>query len=267
MSFNKIVILTGAGISADSGLSTFRDSGGLWEKYSLEEIATPKAFRQNPTLVWKFYSMRRIEADRAKPNLAHLALVEFARTNADKKISLITQNVDGLHHRADPQEYLPPLAMHGNLNESRCTHCGTVYFDDYAYFNLDGNYAPTRLNICSESQRATDHYLHHYKLQYKQFLPLSPCCNQELRPHIVWFGEYPFFMEKITPLLKECDLFITIGTSGNVYPAAGFLEVAKSYGARTVCLNKEEIIQSNLCDEFRAGRAIDIVPEYLKSLT
>lgn len=263
----NIVILTGAGISADSGLQTFRDSGGLWDKYRLEEIATPEAFKQNPLLVWKFYSMRRIEANKAQPNLAHLSLVNFAKNHPEKKITLITQNVDGLHHRADPQEYLPPLCMHGSLNESRCVHCGTIYFDDYAYFDLKGDYAPSRLNICTDSQRATPSYLHHYRLQYKNFLPLSPCCQQELRPHIVWFGEYPLFLEKIQPLLKNCDLFISIGTSGNVYPAAGFLQTAKGHGAKTVCLNKEEIIQHDLCDEFISGRAIDIVPPYFESLS
>ncbi|HLT21828.1 MAG TPA: NAD-dependent deacylase [Bacteriovoracaceae bacterium] len=267
MSYNNIVILTGAGISADSGLSTFRDSGGLWDKYRLEEIATPEAFEENPQLVWKFYSMRKIEAAQAKPNLAHFALVDFTKKNPQKNITLITQNVDGLHHRADSQEDLSPLCMHGSLNESRCTHCGTVYFDDYAYFNLDGDYAPTKYNLCNETQRATDQYLHHYKFQYKNFLPLSPCCNQSLRPHIVWFGEFPLLMEKIHPLLQKCDLFISIGTSGNVYPAAGFLQIAKAHGARTVCLNKEEIIQHDLCDEFISGRAIDIVPRYLNSLT
>ena len=267
MGFKNIVILTGAGISADSGLSTFRDSGGLWEQYRLEEIATPEAFHNNPTLVWKFYSMRRIEAAKASPNLAHFALVEYARNHPEKKVTLITQNVDGLHHRADPHEELSPLCMHGSLNESRCTHCGEIYFDDYAYFNLNGDYAPTQLNLCNESQRASPRYLHHYKLQYRKFLPLSPCCNQDLRPHIVWFGEYPLYMEKIQPLLRECDLFVSIGTSGNVYPAAGFLQVAKSHRAKTVCLNKEEILQHDLCDEFIAGRAIDIVSQYFKKLT
>ena len=267
MGFNNIVILTGAGISADSGLSTFRDAGGLWDKYPLEEIATHEAFLKDPQLVWKFYSMRRIEAAKASPNLAHFSLVDFANKNSHKKITLITQNVDGLHHRADPHEELSPLCMHGSLNESRCTHCGMVYYDDYAYFNLNGDYAPTKYNLCNESQRASQSYLHHYRLQYKNFLPLSPCCNQDLRPHIVWFGELPLFMEKIQPLLKSCDLFISIGTSGNVYPAAGFLQTAKANGAKTVCLNKEEIMQHDQCDEFIAGKAIDIVPNFLKKLT
>lgn len=267
MSFNHIVILTGAGISADSGLSTFRDSGGLWENYRLEEVATPEAFAKDPILVWKFYSMRRIEAMRAKPNTAHYALVQFAKMHPSKTVSLITQNVDGLHHRADSLENLTPLCMHGTLNESRCTHCGTLYFDDYAYFNLQGDYAPKRLELCTPSERAHENYLHHYKLKFKNFLPLSPCCQTELRPHIVWFGEEPLFMEKIIPLLKKCDLFISIGTSGNVYPAAGFIQTAKKSGARIVCLNKEEIVQHDICDEFIQGLAVDIVPTYLNKLT
>lgn len=267
MSFEKIIILTGAGISADSGLSTFRDSGGLWEKYRIEEVATPQAFILNPLLVWKFYSMRRIEAARAQPNSAHYSLVEFAQVHPEKKVSLITQNIDGLHQRADPRELIPPLCMHGSLNESRCHQCGTVYFDDYAYFNLAGDYAPKRLDLCNQFERAHPFYLHHFKLQFKNFLPLSPCCNQELRPHIVWFGEEPLFINKIEPLLKNCDLFISIGTSGNVYPAAGFMQIAKSYGARVVCLNKEEIIQHDLCDEFIQGKASDTLAPFLKNLT
>lgn len=267
MNYQSIVVLTGAGISADSGLSTFRDAGGLWDNYRLEEIATPEAFAKDPQLVWKFYSMRRIEAAKAKPNLAHFALVDFAKKNPHKNITLITQNVDGLHHRADLEEDLSPLCMHGSLNESRCSHCSTVYYDDYAYFNLEGDYAPTKFNLCNETQRASENYLHHYKLQYSNFLPLSPCCNQPLRPHIVWFGEFPLHMEKIQPRLQKCNLFISIGTSGNVYPAAGFLQTAKTNGATTVCLNKEEIIQQDLCDEFIAGKAVDIVPQFLNSLT
>ena len=267
MNYKNIVILTGAGISADSGLATFRDSGGLWDQYEITDIATPEAFERDPILVWKFYSLRRIQAAKAKPNLAHTSLVDFARKHSEKNVTLITQNVDVLHFRADPDEVLPPLAMHGNLHESRCHQCGEVYFDDYSYFNESGNYAPIRLELCNSSQRAAPNYLHHYKLKYQRFLPLSPCCGNLLRPNIVWFGEFPMHMQRIQSELKKCDLFISIGTSGNVYPAAGFMQLAHANGAKTVCLNKEEIIQSNYCDEYIEGRAIEIVPPYFEKLT
>lgn len=262
----KIVILSGAGISAESGISTFRDSNGLWEKYRIEDVATPEAYKANPLLVWKFYSMRRLQAAEANPNKAHLSLVKFTE-NKNKEVHLITQNVDVLHQRADDREILPPICMHGSLNESRCLHCGTIYFDDYAYFDLKGNYAPQETVLCTTGQRASTQYLHHYKLNYKDFLPLSPCCNTPLRPNIVWFGEIPFHMGKIDRLLSEADMFISIGTSGQVYPAAGFLQVAKSAGAYTVCINKEEIPQSNYIDLFIEGHASVKVPEFLESLS
>lgn len=266
LSFHKIVILTGAGISAESGINTFRDSGGLWEQYDINDVATPEAYVRNPQLVWKFYSMRRLQAAAASPNRAHEALVEFARKRA-RDIHLITQNVDVLHQRADVTEVLPPLCMHGSLNESRCSHCDTVYFDDHAYFDMKGDYAPQETILCTPHQRASSHYLHHYKLSYKDFLPLSPCCNSPLRPNIVWFGEVPFHLPKIDRLLSEADLFISIGTSGQVYPAAGFLQQAKRSGARTVCINKEEIPQNRFIDEFIPGLASNEVPRFFKSLT
>ena len=262
--FKSIVILTGAGISAESGLNTFRNSNGLWEQHRMEDVATPEAFIKDPQLVWRFYSMRRLQAAAAEPNLAHKALVNFAETRKHN-VSLITQNVDVLHHRADQRDYLPPICMHGSLNQSRCTHCGVVYFDDYAYFNLKGDYAPQSTILCNASEKASIDYLHHYKLDYKNFLPLSPCCKAEIRPHIVWFGEIPLQMSKIEKLLHEADLFVSIGTSGSVYPAAGFLQTAKSHGARTVCINIEEIPQSKWIDEFIQGPASVKVPEFFKN--
>lgn len=263
--FKKIVVLTGAGISAESGLSTFRDSNGLWEQYRVEDVATPEAYAANPQLVWKFYSMRKIQAAQASPNRAHQALVDFAATKKTE-IHLITQNVDVLHHRADTRELLHPICMHGSLNQSRCTNCGTIYFDDYAYFDLKGDYAPQETNLCSPGERASMDYLHHYKLQYKDFLPLSPCCQEPVRPHIVWFGEIPLHMTKIERLLSECDLFVSIGTSGQVYPAAGFLQLAKRAGAKTVCINKELIPQSAFIDLFIEGPASVKVPEFFSKL-
>jgi NAD-dependent deacetylase len=263
--FKKVIVLTGAGISAESGLSTFRDSGGLWEQYKIEEVATPGAYAHNPQLVWKFYSMRRLQAATADPNKAHKALVDFTLSKK-AEVHLITQNVDVLHQRSDLREVLPPLCMHGCLNQSRCTNCGITYYDDYAYFDLKGNYAPQETNLCSPGQKSSIDYLHHYKLSFKDFLPLSPCCGQPLRPHIVWFGEIPLHMPKIQKLLTECDLFVSIGTSGQVYPAAGFLKIAKMAGARTICINKEMIPQSSFIDEFIEGMASVKVPEFFSSL-
>lgn len=261
----KIVILTGAGISAESGLSTFRDSQGLWEKYRIEEIATPEAYERDPQLVWKFYSMRRLQAAQAEPNAAHKAIVEFAARKTFE-VHLITQNVDVLHHRADTREVIPPICMHGSLNQSRCINCGCIYFDDYAYFDLSGNYAPQATVLCNPGERASSDYLHHYKLSYKNFLPLSPCCQQPIRPHIVWFGEIPLHMPKIERLLSEADIFVSIGTSGVVYPAAGFLQIAKAGGARTVCINKEPVPQLPFIDDFLEGLATERVPEFFSSL-
>ncbi len=263
--FHKIVILTGAGISAESGISTFRDSNGLWEQYRIEDVATPEAYQKNPLMVWKFYSMRRLQAAQAQPNPAHKAIVKFAETKKSE-IHLVTQNVDVLHQRADEREIIPPLCMHGSLNESRCGHCGIIYFDDHAYFDLKGNYAPQSTILCTPGQKASTQYLHHYKLNYKDFLPLSPCCNTPLRPNIVWFGEIPFHMAKIDRLLSEADLFISIGTSGQVYPAAGFLQIAKAAGAYTICINKEEIPQSRFIDSFIQGDASIKVPEFFNGL-
>lgn len=263
-SYKRIVILTGAGISAESGLQTFRDSNGLWEEHRVEDVATPEAYQRNPLLVWKFYSMRRIQSAMAKPNAAHLALVKLAHDRKDS-VHLITQNVDQLHNLADQSDSLPPICMHGSLNQSRCLNCGVVYFDDHAYFNLKGDYAPQVTEICNAGQRASMDYLHHYKLEYRDFLPLSPCCRSPLRPHIVWFGETPLHMTKIENLLSNTDLFVSIGTSGQVYPAAGFLQIAKSHRARTVCINKEPIPQTQWIDEFIEGDATIMVPKYFRN--
>ena len=263
--FKKIVILTGAGISAESGLSTFRDSHGLWEKHRIEEVATPEAFFHNPGLVWKFYSMRRLQAAQAQPNKAHFALVDFTKFSK-AEVHLVTQNVDGLHQRADPEEVLPALCMHGSLNQSSCHGCGNIFFDDFAYFDLKGNYAPKKTAICNPTQRSSADYLHHYKLTFKNFLPLSPCCHVFLRPKIVWFGETPLHMVKIENLLLETDLFVSIGTSGQVYPAAGFLQKAKISGAMTVCINKERLPQNEFVDQFIEGAATVRVPEFFANL-
>jgi NAD-dependent deacetylase len=262
VNFKRIVILTGAGISADSGIVTYRDAGGLWDKYKLEEVATPEAYAAAPQFVWKFYSMRRLEAARVQPNLAHHALVTFATDHPNIHVTLVTQNVDTLHDRADEHQKLSLISMHGSLNHSRCTQCETVYLDDMAYFDLEGNYAPQETVLLTHEQKASQLYLHSYDLVYRNFLPLSPCCQAPIRPHIVWFGEVPLNMDKIVGHIRKTDLFVSIGTSGAVYPAAGFMELAKSLGATTVCLNKEEIPQLPWVDEFISGKAVEEVPKF-----
>jgi NAD-dependent deacetylase len=262
--FKRIVVLTGAGISADSGISTFRDSNGLWEQHRIEDVATPEAFLRNPKLVWRFYSLRRINAASALPNAAHRALASYAEKYPGK-LTLITQNVDGLHDRADEKGSLPVFPMHGSLNQSRCSRCELVYFDDHAYFDADGTARPLATALCSPTERASGNYLHQKVLSYQDGLPLSPCCQKLLRPHIVWFGEVPLHMEDIEQKLSQSDLFVSIGTSGQVYPAAGFLQFAKSIGATTVVLNKEAIPQSPHVDLEILGNAKDIVPDFFKA--
>lgn len=261
--FRKIVILTGAGISAESGISTFRDSGGLWEKHRIEDVATPQAFENNPTLVWQFYSLRRLQASSASPNLGHKCLVEYA-SRAGKSMTLITQNVDVLHQRADLNGTLPPLCMHGSLHQTRCSECERVYFDDFAYFDAESKFNPVETKLCSEEQRQSTHYLHHKKIAYRGELPLSPCCHQFLRPHIVWFGEVPMHMNEIALALEECDLFLSIGTSGQVYPAAGFLQMAKLNGATTVVINRDPLPTRAYIDQFLEGKAGEILPPFFQ---
>jgi len=262
---HQLVILTGAGISAESGISTFRDANGLWEQHKIEEVATPEAFYKNPKLVWKFYSLRRKQASEVKPNTAHYALAEFAKENEHQiEMHLITQNVDVLHQRADSYHRLDPICMHGSLHQSRCSHCETIYFDDHSYISERDELKPVEGKLCNSSQKASENYLHHYSINYtSEGLPLSPCCQKLIRPHIVWFGEVPFFMEKIERLLQKAQTFVTIGTSGSVYPAASFLQYAKLNGAKSFCINKETIPQNQWVDEFILGNAVERVPEFL----
>jgi NAD-dependent deacetylase len=233
--YRSIVVLTGAGISAESGLATFRDSNGLWNNHRLEDVATPEAFERNPKLVWEFYSARRLNALSVSPNAAHHALAAFSRDAHDRGVefTLVTQNVDGLHETAHRHAGAAmPLTMHGRVCESRCTRCDKVYADEKIYGVGE--------------------------------LPKSGCCQMMLRPHIVWFGEMPLFIPEIERRLEASDLFVTIGTSGNVYPAAGFLMQAKAAGAMTVCLNKERLPQDRYVDLHLEGPATSLVPEFFK---
>jgi len=228
-----VVVLTGAGISKESGLHTFRDPDGIWARYDVEEVATPEAFRRNPALVQDFYNARRrqLRSPEICPNPAHLALADLER-RWPGEVLMVTQNIDDLHERAGTRNL---IHMHGELLKARCARSGRVY---------------ERLGDIKLEERC-------------------PCCNLAgtLRPHVVWFGEMPLEMGRIFAALGRCDLFIAIGTSGQVHPAAGFVEEARRGGrARTVELNVEETAISPLFHERVTGAATRIVPEYVEKL-
>lgn len=222
---SHVVVLTGAGVSAESGLRTFRDSDGLWENHRIEDVCTPEAFAANPALVHTFYNARRAQLSTAKPNPAHFALAQFAQAFGGR-FTLITQNVDNLHEQAGSHV----IPMHGELLKARCVQSGQV---------------------------------HSWQQDMQSTTP-CPCCTppSRLRPHIVWFGEMPLFMDDITAALAECDLFVAIGTSGHVYPAAGFVQQARASGAHTVELNLEPSLVRTQFAEAHYGPASAIVPEF-----
>lgn len=222
------MILTGAGISAESGLRTFRALDGLWEGHKIEDVATPEAYLRNPNLVNEFYNARRQQLKEVGPNSAHFALAKL-QNELRGNVLIVTQNVDDLHERAGTK----PLHMHGELFKARCTETG-VSIDWHG-------------DILPETK--------------------SPfCATGTLRPDIVWFGEMPFFMDEISTALANCDLFISIGTSGNVYPAAGFVEIARRAGAKCVELNLEPSLGASRFHETRAGKATMIVPQFVEEL-
>lgn len=224
----SIVVLTGAGISAESGVPTFRASDGLWCGHKVEEVATPEGFLVDPAKVHAFYNERRRQLADVHPNPAHLALAELA-ARWEGELLLVTQNVDDLHERAyeavarEGNSRL--IHMHGELKKAQCLTTGEVC-------DWDGD---------------TD--IH---------------CGY--RPHIVWFGEMPLEMEVIYRALRDCDLFISIGTSGNVYPAAGFVAEARHHGAHTVELNLEPSLGATMFHEQRYGPASVVVPQYLREM-
>ncbi|WP_243302596.1 Sir2 family NAD+-dependent deacetylase [Geothrix oryzisoli] len=223
-----LVILTGAGISAESGLRTFRDANGLWENHRVEDVATPEAFHRNPALVYRFYNERRRSLPGVQPNAAHLALARLEREWAGE-VLLVTQNVDDLHDRAGSRNL---LHMHGELLKGRCLGC-------HAVLDWPGD-------MDSDSR--------------------CPACGRgRVRPHIVWFGEVPLEMESIYRTLERCALFAAIGTSGHVYPAAGFVG-AVGPETRTVELNLEPSRVADAFREHRAGRATDLVPAFVAEL-
>lgn len=228
MRAERIVVLTGAGLSAESGLGTFRDKDGLWTRYDLSEVATPEGFARNPGLVHEFYNARRANCLDAAPNAAHAALARLQA--ARPETVLITQNVDDLLERAGAREV---IHMHGELTRALCAACGHSW----------------------AAPRVMD--------------PAAPCpgCNAaKTRPDIVWFGEMPYYMERIEAALTEADLFVAIGTSGNVYPAAGFVQEAAALGARTLELNLDPSATVSLFDEARFGAASVVVPDWVASM-
>jgi NAD-dependent deacetylase len=222
----NIVILTGAGISAESGIDTFRSEGGLWEKHRVEDVATPEAFARDPELVLRFYDMRREAIQTKEPNAAHRAL---ARLDAewDGELLIVTQNVDDLHERAGARRV---LHMHGEHLLAWCRACDTR--------------SPWTGTLIQRP-------------------PCPQCGERALRPDVVWFGEMPYHMEEIYAALREADLFVSIGTSGAVYPAAGFVRQARELGAATLELNLEPSQGSRWFDEARHGPATQIVPSWV----
>ena len=225
----KIVILTGAGISAESGLGTFRDEGGLWSQHRIEDVATPEGFARNPRLVHDFYNVRRVQAAAAQPNAAHEALARLQR-DWPGEVVIVTQNVDALHEAGGAARV---IHMHGELAGALCAAC------DHRWT------APPRM--------APGH-------------PCPACDAPAARPDVVWFGEMPYHMETISSHLAEADLFVAIGTSGQVYPAAAFVQEAAMAGARTLELNLEPSAVVSDFDETRFGPATRIVPAWVDEM-
>ena len=224
----KIVILTGAGVSAESGLQTFRASDGLWHEHRVEDVATPEAFARDPALVQDFYNMRRAQGAKAEPNPAHHALARL-QADYDGEVVLITQNVDGLHEAAGSKV----IHMHGQLDQALCATCGHRWA------------APLEM-----------------RAQHP-----CPACNAPTgRPDIVWFGEMPYHMDDIIDHLYDATLFAAIGTSGRVYPAAGFVREAKAAGAWTVELNLDPSDVARDFDDHIIGPASTTVPAWVDSL-
>jgi NAD-dependent deacetylase len=232
-SHHHVVVLTGAGISADSGVRTFRDAGGLWEGHRVEDVATPEGWQRDPRVVWRFYQERRAQLRAVEPNAAHGAPGSFAvaARAAGHPFTLVTQNVDDLHDRVGDEV----LHMHGELLRLRCEHCEAVIVDRD---NLDPD----------------------------AFVPCADCGAPRLRPHIVWFGEVPFHLATIEAALRRCTHFVAIGTSGKVWPAAGMLHGARNNGATTWVQSLEAPDNLAANDRYHQGRAAVVVPALLAEL-
>jgi len=247
----NIVILTGAGISAESGLQTFRAADGLWEGHRVEDVATPEAFVRDPALVHQFYDARRARLGEVEPNAAHLAL---ARLDADwpGELLIVTQNVDDLHERAGARRL---LHMHGELKRGWCLAC-----DERSPWEREMSLQ----TVCVERSRDAPRQRPSTSLGTNGNDCPSCASKGQVRPDIVWFGEMPYEMEAIEAALMECDLFVSIGTSGAVYPAAGFVQTAKYRGAKTLEINLEPSQGSSFFDERRYGLASVEVRAWVK---
>ncbi len=228
---SRIVILTGAGLSAESGLHTFRDRGGIWERYELSEVATPEAFARNPAFVLDFYNQRRRANADVKPNAAHEALARLEREHGGE-VWVVTQNIDPLHEMAGAHNL---IHMHGEITKALCAECG-----------------------------------HREAWGMADILPDSTCmaCGTigRMRPDVVWFGEIPYEMDRIFTLLAQADLFVSIGTSGTVYPAAGFVEIAREAGAHTLELNLEPSEGVSLFHHAVQGKATQTVSALVEQI-
>jgi NAD-dependent deacetylase len=229
----KLLVLTGAGISAESGLGTFRDKGGLWSRFDPMKLATPEAFAEDPEQVHAFYNLRRRNVLDSQPNPAHFALARLEAGLAERgdELTLVTQNIDDLHERAGMSRF---THMHGELLKARCTHCEFV--------------SPWREDLAVSD-------------------PCPGCGRQgHMRPHVVWFGEIPLAMDAIQSRLRSADLFVAIGTSGAVYPAAGFVAQARALGIATGEINLEPSDNAELFDERRYGKASEVVPVWVEEV-
>lgn len=218
---DRVFILTGAGVSAESGIRTFRDAGGLWEQYRFEEVASPEGWAAHPETVWRCYAERRAGAVGCQPNAAHRAIAALERAIGDR-LFLCTQNVDDLHEKAGS---LRVHHMHGELFRSRCEACSRPPFEDRV--------AHRTIPLCA--------------------------CGGRIRPHIVWFGEIPLGMATISDALERCSLFVTVGSSGAVHPAAGFVAAVR-HRARTVYVGPERPDNADSFDECRLGKAGEVLP-------
>ena len=224
---DQIVILTGAGISAESGIGTFRDKGGIWSQYDIDDVATPQGFARNPALVYEFYNKRRAKVRDAQPNAAHIALAELQKR---RDVLIVTQNVDDLHEKAGSEQV---IHMHGEHRRALCASCGARW--DAPATMSEGDACPS-------------------------------CGARAVRPDVVWFGEMPYHMDRIAQSLAQAEVFVAIGTSGNVYPAAGFVQLARAGGAFCLELNLEDTEVSSGFHETRRGPAGEVVPAWVREM-
>ena len=233
MKSKNIVVLTGAGISAESGIDTFRSAGGLWEQHKIEDVATPEGYFRDPKLVHHFYNLRRAALKNVKPNAAHEALGRLERDLAERGgiLTIVTQNVDDLHERGGAENV---IHMHGILTSMLCGIC--------------------------------EHRWHHTEPSSTEMACPSCHVKGSPRPDIVWFGEMPYRMDEIERAVADCDLFVSVGTSGAVYPAAGFVQMARALGKDTLELNLESSQGSHHFDESRLGPAGTLVPAWVDEI-